>query len=62
MANEVYFTFQPVGSAVKVTAIDAKTGIEVVIMGPHTASQSDLERVALRKLQKRIAELDTPSS
>jgi hypothetical protein len=53
--GEVYFEFTPVGSVVRVAAICAETGIEVTIMGPVTAKQADLERLALQKLKARLA-------
>jgi Domain of unknown function (DUF6898) len=53
--REIYFEFRPVGAVVRVAAIDAETGIEITVMGPATASQRDLERLALRKLQARMA-------
>ena len=39
----------------KVVAVDSATGIEVVIMGPASASRNDLERVAVRKLKAQLA-------
>lgn len=53
-ANEVYFEFVAIGRNVKVSAIDAATGTEVSIMGPATASQADLQRLALQKLLTRL--------
>jgi hypothetical protein len=53
-SGEVYFEFKPYGGAVKVTAIDAATGTEVSVMGPASAAQADLERVALQKLRARL--------
>jgi len=53
--REVYFEFRPVGAVVKVSAIDAATGIEVSVMGPASAMQADLERLAWRKLTARLA-------
>jgi hypothetical protein len=52
--GEIYFEFVAVGRHVKVSAIDAATGTEVSVMGPATASQSDLQRLALQKLQARL--------
>ena len=52
--REVYFEFIVIGAAVKVTAIDATTGIEVSTMGPASASQADLRQVALAKLTARL--------
>jgi hypothetical protein len=54
-AREVYFEHIVIGNAVKVTAIDSATAIEVSIMGPTSASQGDLERLALQKLKARLA-------
>ena len=52
--REVYFEFIAVGNAVKVTAIDSLTGIEVSAMGPVTAAQMDLKQLALQKLKARL--------
>jgi hypothetical protein len=53
--REVYFQFTALGRSVKVSAIDAVTGLEVSVIGPATASKSDLERLALQKLKARLA-------
>ncbi|MEI7805149.1 MAG: serine hydroxymethyltransferase [Hyphomicrobiales bacterium] len=53
--REVYFEFTAIGGAVRVSAIDAATGIEVTVMGPAGAAQSALERVALQKLKVRLS-------
>ena len=55
-SGEVYLEFHPIGRQVKVTAIDAETGVEVVVFGPNTAQQGDLQRLAVRKLQRRLAQ------
>lgn len=52
--GEVFLEFVPVGNAVKVSAVDAATGIEVSIVGPATASRDHLETVALQKLRRRL--------
>jgi hypothetical protein len=56
----VYFEFTPVGSVVKVAAVDAVTGTEVSIVGPASASRADLERLALQKLKARLQALLKP--
>ena len=53
--REVLFEFRIVGSTVRVAAIDALTGIEVVVMGPANASRSDLQRLATAKLKAKLA-------
>ena len=52
--HEIYFEFRVIGRNVKVSAIDAATGVEVSVMGPATASQADLQRLALQKLQAKL--------
>ncbi len=52
--REVLFEFTAVGSAVKVIAIDAATGIEVTVVGPASAARFDLQRLALAKLRTRL--------
>jgi hypothetical protein len=52
--REVYFEFIAVGNAMKVTAIDSVTAIEVSVMGPVNASQADMKQLALQKLKARL--------
>ena len=60
-AGEVYFELLRAPNALRLVAIDAATGTEVTVMGPINASRDDLERIALRKLRRRIeAEQKTP--
>jgi hypothetical protein len=53
--REVYFEFIAIGGSVKVVAIDATTGTEVSVIGPANAARSDLQRLALGKLERRLA-------
>lgn len=57
--RDIIFEFQTVGEAVRVAAIDVASGEEVVIQGPLTASQGELERVAARKLMRRLEKLSS---
>ena len=54
--------FQAIGNAVKVSALDPATLLEVSILGPTTATETELSRLAVQKLeymlQKRAAQLD----
>jgi hypothetical protein len=52
--REVYFEFIAIGNAVKCTAIDSITAVEVSVMGPASASQADLKQLALQKLKARL--------
>jgi len=53
--GEVYFEFTVVGSAVRVSALDAATGLEVTVVGPAVTPKTHLERLALAKLERRLA-------
>lgn len=53
--REVILEFHSVGNAVKVTAIDPETLVEVSIMGPLSAGEEALKRAALRKLEYVLA-------
>lgn len=50
----VYFEHRVIGHAAKCTAIDAETGTEVSVSGPAGAP-AQLERLALRALERRLA-------
>jgi len=51
--------FIPARGAIKVSAIDPITGTEVSIVGSPAASQAQLERVAIQKLEY-VLNRDTP--
>ena len=61
--GEVYIEYKQVGQTMKVTAVDAATGLEVVIMGPASAAQTHLQKVAVEKLKAQLkkAESETGS-
>mgnify|MGYP001458514621 FL=1 len=50
----VYFEFQAIGRQVRVTAIDGATGTEAIVIAPIGAARGDVERLALRKLERRL--------
>jgi hypothetical protein len=52
----VYFEMTALGGAVRVAAVDEATGIEAVVTGPANAARHDLEALALRKLERLLAE------
>ncbi|ABS64513.1 hypothetical protein Plav_2906 [Parvibaculum lavamentivorans DS-1] len=49
--REIIIEYTPIGGSVKVTAVDVETGTEVSVVGPATAAEVELERVAVRKLR-----------
>lgn len=58
MSREIIFEYQSFGHSVKVSAIDVRSGEEVSITGSTSVSTDDLERVAKRKLLRRLVQLD----
>ncbi len=54
MRGEIYLEIIPVDKALRVTAIDADSGLEVVFTAPNYTARERLEEVAANKLQARI--------
>ena len=53
--GDVYFEFTQLGGQMRVAAIDAATGIEVIVIAPLTASQVHMQNLALAKLRRRLS-------
>jgi len=53
--QQVLLEFIQIGNSVKVSAIDPKTGTEVSITGPASASEQTLSRNAVKKLKYVLA-------
>ena len=53
--REIIFEFVRVGAGVKVTAVDAVSGIEAVIVGDPAAGEAALKRLARQKLDYLLA-------
>ena len=53
--EEVYFEITIIGGSAKVTAVDARTGVEVSAIAPAGTSRADMQRLALGKLKARLA-------
>lgn len=56
--REVLVEFQQIGNAVKVTAMDTKSMVEVSIMGPATAGEEILKRNVINKLNYILSKKD----
>lgn len=54
-AREIIVEFVPCGAYVKVSAVDAATGVEVSIVGDPARGEAALERLAVRKLDYVMA-------
>jgi len=53
--REVIYEFIRVGGAVKVTAVDAASGIEATIVGDPAVGETALKRLAKQKLEYVMA-------
>jgi hypothetical protein len=53
--REVYFEITLVGAHAKVAAIDGASGIEVMVLGPAHAAETELKRLAVAKLRARLS-------
>lgn len=54
--GEVLFEITVRGNAARCAAIDVATGVEVVVVGPPAAAETQLKAVALRKLRMRLGQ------
>lgn len=54
MAGEVYFEFVQVGQQMRVAAIDADSGTEVIVITPVSATRIQMQQMALAKLRKKL--------
>jgi hypothetical protein len=52
--SEVLFEIVAIGNAVKVSAIDPHSNVEVSVVGPASASAYTLKMNALRKLKAKL--------
>lgn len=58
--GEVIFEIAVVGDAQRVVAVHVATGVEVVIQAPATAALADVRALALRKLERALAQQPPP--
>jgi len=54
--GEVYFEFVQVGQQMRVAAIDAATGTEVIVITPVSANKIQMQQIALAKLRRKLGE------
>jgi hypothetical protein len=59
--GEVYFEFVQVGQQMRVAAVDAATGTEVIVIAPVQATRTQMQQIALAKLRKRLGEGTPPT-
>lgn len=54
MRGEIYLEIVPVDKALRVTAVDADSGLEVVFVAPNYTARDRLDELATNKLKARI--------
>lgn len=54
-SGQVFFEFTQIGGQMRVAALDEATGIEVVVIAPASATQMQMQNLALGKLRKKLA-------
>lgn len=54
--GEVLFEFRRIGGQMRVAAIDSASGVEVIIIAPVTATQVQMQTLALAKLRRRLSQ------
>ena len=50
----VYFEYTRIGAQMRVAAIDADTGVEVIVITPSSATPMQMQALALAKLKRRL--------
>ncbi len=55
--NEIYLEYTQVGNQMRVAAIDAKTGTEVIFITPVNTPRAQIEKLAFAKLNRRMEQL-----
>lgn len=54
--GQIFFEFTQIGGQMRVAAIDGATGIEVIIIAPLSATQHQMQALALAKLKRRLGQ------
>ncbi len=55
-SGQVFFEFTQMGPQMRVAAIDAATGIEVIVIAPVAATRIQMQNLALAKLKRRLVQ------
>ena len=59
--DSAIFEIRQIGSAIKITAIDPQTMIEVSLQAPATTPKIALQRLAMAKLARALERADRPA-
>jgi hypothetical protein len=55
-SREIFYEFTQVGAQMRVAAIDSASGIEVIVIAPLSATQQQMQQLALAKLKRRLGQ------
>ena len=55
-SSEIFFEFTQLGGQMRVAAIDSKSGTEVIIIAPLSATQHQMQALAAAKLKRRLGQ------
>jgi len=58
--REVIFEITRVGDIQRIAAVDVATGVEVVVQAPAIAALADVRALALKKLERALADNPPP--
>ena len=58
LGNEIFIEFTQSGNQMRIAAIDAKTGVEVIAIAPTSATQLQMQQLAINKLRRRLEQLN----
>lgn len=59
MNGEVLFEFTQIGVQMRVAAVHAQSGTEVIIIAPLKATQQQMQQLGLAKLRRRMEQIAT---
>lgn len=54
--REVIFEITRVGDVQRIAAVDVATGLEVIVQAPASAALADVRALALKKLERALAD------
>ncbi len=56
--GEVLFEYLQLGPQMRIAAVDVATGVEVVVIAPLSATQQQMQHLALNKLKHRLGQIE----
>lgn len=60
ISGDVLFEFSQIGQQMRIAAIHAQSGVEVVVTAPIKTTRPQMQQLALGMLKRRMARQDKP--